>query len=418
MAKERPSEKDQARTQWFRKAHFGMFITWSLYSLTGQGGWEWRRGWINQAEWEAAANRFRPKHFDPAAWAQLAKEAGMKYAVLTTMSHDGFAIFDSPVSDFTSAKTAAGRDVVAEYVRAFRKAGLKVGLYYSLIDWRWPAHRLGPKKDPKGWSKFLDYVHANVRALCTQYGKIDLLWYDGHAGYSAQDWQSAKLNALVRRLQPHILINDRSQTPEDFSTPEQRGGHYLGGRPWELCMTTNDHWPYTRGDHNWKSTRQLLFTLADCAAGGGNLLLNVGPTPDGMIPAPAANRLRQMGEWLRKYGEAIYGTDFCPICQCPYTPKTMKGNKIYLLVKYWSHDGTYHLMDFPQRKAFERWQAMIIPQERPRPGQPEMIKSAYVLPNRERLKVSWKGDGILLSGLPKRAPDPYLSVIVLELRGK
>jgi alpha-L-fucosidase len=409
------------RTRWFREARFGMFIHWNLFSVTGQGGWELRRGWTSRSEWDAAADRFTPRRFDPSSWARLAVEAGMQYAVLTTMSCDGFAIFDSPVSDFTSAKRGARRDFVREYVEAFRAAGLRVGLYYSLTDWMWQAHRVGPAADPEGWRRYVDHIHENVRHLCTAYGPVDILWFDTQGPRTPEDYRARELLDMARSLQPGILINDRSSLPDeaDFVTPEQTVGKYLGGRAWESCITMTDHWPWTQGDRNWRTQRQLFKLLAGCAAGGGNLLLNVGPTPDGFVPAPAVKRLTRIGAWLDRYGGAVYGTDFCPVCRCPYTAKTMKGNRIFLLIDCWPRDGTYHLMDFPHRKDFDLWRGwepLVLPEEsRTGPSALDAVKAVRVLPDGQRLTVEPRGDGVLLRGLPSSPPDEYLSVIAMDL---
>ena len=215
---------------------------------------------IPKAEYAKLADRFRPGKFDAHEWVKIAREAGMRYMVLTTRHHDGFSLFDSQVSDFTSVKTAAKRDFIGEYVEACRNAGMPVGFYYSLLDWRWPAYWDGPKKDPEGWKEVRDYVHSQVRELMTNYGKIDILWYDGSWPHSAEDWEAQKLNEMVRSLQPGIIINNRSGIPGDLETPEQRiQGHE---RPWETCMTMDDlWWGYHPGDANVKSPTQLVRTL-------------------------------------------------------------------------------------------------------------------------------------------------------------
>jgi alpha-L-fucosidase len=209
---------------WFNNARFGMFIHYGLTSLIGRHEWLIKIERMPFDEYRHFADRFKPKKFQPEQWARSAKEAGMKYMVFTTRHHDGYSMFDSKVSDFTSTKTAANRDFVAEYVKACRKYGLKVGLYYSLTDWRWKECLKGTPKTTqhkKVNPEIVEYVHQQVRELCTNYGKIDILWYDGPWPYDLIGWKAKKLNAMVRKLQPGILINDRSGTPEDFDTPEQ-----------------------------------------------------------------------------------------------------------------------------------------------------------------------------------------------------
>ncbi len=396
---------DSGHLKWFAEARFGMFIHWGLYSLLGRGEWVMFQEKISPDEYAPLARRFRPRRFDADAWVRLAKEAGCKYVVLTTRHHDGFCLFDSEVSEFTSVKTAAGRDFVAEYVRACRRAGLKIGLYYSLLDWRFPAYFAGPAKDPVGWQEHVRYSHAQVRELCTKYGKIDLLWYDGawvpwaegdpavnHAP-KGDVWRAAELNAMVRELQPHVVINNRSGTLEDYDTPEQHVQASPSGRCWETCMTMNDHWGYCAGDHNWKTTTQLLHHLVTCAGGGGNLLLNVGPRADGTVPAPSVKRMRELGEWMSRNGPAVYGAGRAPFGGNNLGLTTARGNTVYLHVFYW-----------PGR-------SLKLPGVQPR------VTSARLLATGERLKVDQKGDILHLSGMPQAAPDRRDTVIALRVRG-
>ncbi|MCX8183670.1 MAG: alpha-L-fucosidase, partial [Crenarchaeota archaeon] len=224
----------EKRMSWWVEARFGMFIHWGLYAIPARGEWVMYCERIPKNEYARLAQKFNPKRFDADKWVELAKQAGARYMVLTTRHHDGFCLWDSSVSDFTSVKTAARRDFVAEYVEACRKAGMRIGFYYSLLDWRWPAYWDGPEKNPEGWKEFRNYVHAQVRELLTNYGKIDILWYDGGWPHSPDAWGSEQLNAMVRSLQPEIIINNRSGLPGDFDTPEQR--IEVSHRPWEACM--------------------------------------------------------------------------------------------------------------------------------------------------------------------------------------
>lgn len=382
------------KTDWFNNARFGMFIHWGVYSIPARGEWVMYVERIPAEEYAPFAQKFNPKKYDADEWVGLAKEAGMKYMVLTSRHHDGFSLFDSQVSDFTAPKTAAKRDLITEYVKACRKAGMKIGFYYSLLDWRWPAYFAGPKNDPEGFAKLVEYVHAQVRELCTNYGKIDVLWYDGGWPHDAEAWQSAKLNAMVRQLQPHILINNRSQLPEDFDTPEQHIAASSAGRMWESCMTLNDNWGYSAGDHNWKSTTQLIHNLVSCASGAGNFLLNVGPKSDGTIPGPSIERLKKISAWMKVNGESIYGSERCPFGGGMVGLTTAKGNTVYLHVFRWTGE------------------ELCIP------GVKNKVKSAYLLADGSKAKVSQKNGRLFLTGLPKKAPDPHDSVIVLKLEGK
>ncbi|MBS7609484.1 alpha-L-fucosidase [Candidatus Bathyarchaeota archaeon] len=212
---------NREKGMWFREARFSMFIHWGLYSLLGRGEWVMYLEQMPASEYAKLSRKFNPTKFKAEEWVLYAREARMRYMVLTSRHHDGFSLFDSKVSDYTAPKTAAGRDLVEEFIKACHKAGMRVGLYYSLLDWRWPAYWNGPKKDPEGWSNFLEYVHIQVEEICSNYGRLDILWYDGAWPYAPEDWKSAELNAKVRKLQPEILINNRSRLPEDFDTPEQ-----------------------------------------------------------------------------------------------------------------------------------------------------------------------------------------------------
>jgi len=346
------------------------------------------------SEYEKISWRFSAKNYHPEQWVDLAQEAGMKYMVLTTRQHPGFSLFDSEVSDFTAPKMAAKRDLVAEYVEACRKKGMRIGFYYSLLDWRYSAYFAGPKEDPDGWASFLEYVHTQVRELCTNYGKIDVLWYDGWWPWKAEDWRSSELNAMVRKLQPDIAINNRSGLPEDFDTPEKRIGPSPDpNRMWESCITMNDHWGYSPRDRNWKNVRQLIHVLVWCASRGGNYLLNVGPRADGTIPLMASARLRQIGRWMKLNGESIYGTERCPFTH-EYLPTTAKGNTAYLHMLYW----------WGTRTTVANVKNNVL--------------SARILTTGEKVKFEQKDDRIFLRNLPRKAPDPYDTVIALELDGK
>ncbi|MCS7120212.1 MAG: alpha-L-fucosidase [Candidatus Bathyarchaeota archaeon] len=383
------------RTEWFNQARFGMFIHWGLYSLLARGEWVRYHERIPFSEYRRLASKFNPRRYRPEEWVNLAQEAGMRYMVLTARHHDGFSLFDSKVSDFTAPKTAAKRDLVAEYVEACRKNGMRIGFYYSLLDWRFKAYFEGPQKDPEGWSKFLEYVHTQVKELCTNYGKIDILWYDGAWPWSAEDWRSAELNEMVRRLQPDILINDRSKIPGDFSTPEQRiSPPPEPDRMWETCMTMNDNWGYSAADRNYKSVRRLIMNLVQCAKDGGNYLLNVGPKADGTIPTESITRLKKIGKWMRANGESVYGTERC--CQFSNTVglMTAKGNIAYLHVFRWP--GSKITISCVKNK----------------------VLSAKLLANGEKVKFEQMEDRVTFRNLPKKAPDPLDSVISIEFDGK
>ncbi len=379
------------RLDWWREARFGMFIHWGVYSIPARGEWVMYQERIPKDEYRKFADEFNPANYDPEEWVKLAKRAGMKYMVLTTRHHDGFSLFDSKVSDFTAPKTACGRDLIRKYVDACGKYNMRVGFYFSLLDWRYDAYFLGPKKD--GWKELIDYIHAQVEEIMTNYGKIDVLFYDGGWPYTAEDWESERLNEMVRRLQPEIIINNRSLLPEDYETPEQ----YVPGafpnpnapeRDWETCMTLNDHWGYCEGDHNWKSPQRVIWDLAKCAAGGGNYLLNVGPKPDGTIPEESVKILEEVGKWLEENGESIYGTTRT-VVGFPHGTTTLKGNKLYIHVFYWKSE--FALAPCKMK-----------------------VNKAYFLKSGQEANFKIEGERIVFTNLPSSPPDHLDTVIVLE----
>ncbi len=382
--------------QWFRDAAFGMFIHWGLYAISARGEWVMHQEDIPVEEYAKLARTFNPKHADIEAWVKLAKSAGMQYMVLTTKHHDGFCLFDSKVTDFTTVKTAAGRDFVAEYVAACRKHNMRIGFYFSMPDWRWPVFFTGPDSDPAAWKAYVTFTHAQVRELCTNYGKIDILWYDHMAPrwtsdvHAAKDWQSKKMNAMVRKLQPHILINDRSELPEDFFTSE------MSIRPpqdedrlWEACMTMNTHWGYCRDDRDWKSAKKLVNELTATAAQGGNFLLNAGPRADGSIPAANARILKRIGEWVKVHRDAIHNMRRSDLYGGTYGMAAQKGGKTYLYAHFW-----------PGREL------VIV-------DAPEGFRTARILTTGEKARVEYRDHRLVISGLPAKAPDPLCTVIVL-----
>jgi len=390
------------RLKWFHQARFGMFIHFGLYSLLQRGEWAMFLERIPAAEYGKLAWQFNPHRFDADAWAGLAAEAGMKYMVLTARHHDGFCLYDSRHSDFTSAKSAARRDFVAEYVAAARRAGLRVGLYYSLLDWRFPGY-FEPEKQKRSAAALVRQLHDQVRELMTQYGRIDELWYDGdwvcHGQVQVDKavfWRARELNDMVRRLQPHILINNRSGTQEDLDTPEQHVTASGPGRGWEACMTMGDSvgWGYIRHQPNLKSVPQLLQNLCTCAAGEGNFLLNVGPGPDGSIRREEASRLRAIGRWLQVNGEAIYGSQRAALCG--------GSGHWWILPGVWSRRGRtgyLHLFRYPGT-------TVVCPLVGTRALAAELLGSSA------KLTLRWESNGrLLISGLPARPPHPAVNVL-------
>jgi alpha-L-fucosidase len=404
MAKKNASP---AQNNWFSKARFGMFVHYGLSSLVGRHEWLMKIERMPFEEYRRYADRFTPRNFRPEQWAQLAKAAGMKYMVFTTRHHDGYSLYDSQVSDFTSTKTAARRDFVAEFVKACRKAGLKVGLYYSLTDWRWKECYKGTphvKQHRKINPEIVDYVHAQVRELCTNYGKIDILWYDGPWPYDAIGWQSKKLNAMARKLQPGIMINDRAETPEDFSTPEQQVTGAGPGRMWEANMTLNANWFWNSHDKYWKSPGDVIGYLILCACGAGNFMLDIGPRPDGAFPQQAVTRLKEIGKWVKINGEAIHGSEPSPFMWQSCGLTTVKGNRIYF------HPGLVTATSFhPDARP---WSEVAIG------GVKNRLRSATDLGTGKKINFTQQGDRIILKGLPTKRSGPCNNAVRLDVVGK
>ncbi|MEA3408043.1 MAG: alpha-L-fucosidase [Chloroflexota bacterium] len=379
--------------RWWQEARYGMFIHWGVYAVPARGEWVMYQEHIPRDEYAEFAKQFKPGSYDADEWVALAQEAGMRYMVLTTRHHDGFSLFDSQVSDFTAPKTAAGRDLIREYVEACHRGGMRVGFYYSLLDWRRPAYFRGPEEDPEGWEELVDYVHAQVRELCTNYGKVDIMWYDGGWPYTAEDWRSKELNAMVRELQPEIIINNRSLLPEDFDTPEQHVRPSDPERPWETCMTLNDSWGYNASDDNWKEPGQVIQYLVRCVGGGGNFLLNVGPKADGTIPGASANILRKVGQWLDRNQGAIYGAGRSPF-RTSTGLSTVKGNTVYMHIFRWP-GGEIHFGGIKNR-----------------------VRSVSLLDGGKSLNFEQEGDRVTVKGLSRWDRDKWDTVIVLELEGE
>lgn len=295
--------------EWWREARFGMFVHYGLYSQLGRNEWVMTLENIPIPEYEKLADTFAPRPGAPREWAALAKKAGMKYMVMTTRHHEGFSLWDSKANPYNSVNYGPKRDIVREFVDACREFDLGIGFYSSLMDWHHPdGWRCA--FDSEARTRFNRYIRDLNTELLTNYGKIDILWYDvAMPMESWEGWNSVELNQQMRALQPDIIINDRSRLPEDFGTPEE---HVTAGdRDWEACMTFNGiSWGYVDGDrasaHSYNAQR-IIKMLSTCASGGGNLLLNIGPTPDGSVPQEAVEPLTTVGGWLAENGAAVYG---------------------------------------------------------------------------------------------------------------
>lgn len=336
--------------RWWRDAKFGMFIHWGLYAIPARGEWVMHSEGIRAEEYAKLADEFVPKRFDAGAWARAAKDAGMRYMVMVARHHDGFALWDSPASyrDFTSVRTAAKRDFVKEYVEACRAAGLKAGLYYSPLDWRFPGY-FKPRELPDNAALLKKQGYGQVEELMSRYGRIDILWYDGgwlaHTGTDADAawfWEPVKLNTMVRSRQPKVVINPRSGWEGDFQCDE--GGHDIRGPivedPWEKCLNLNETaWGFTE-KQSLMGLERAVDMIVNVIVRGGNVLLNVGPDRDGVIPPAHVARLKEIGDWMNARAESIYGTR-----AGPFQPvdgvygSTCRDGTIYVHVFRWPEDG-------------------------------------------------------------------------------
>jgi alpha-L-fucosidase len=338
----------QATLDWWQGARFGMFIHWGPISLLGREiswsrgdrperkevgssnrdypGWDLYKGIIPPKVYDNLYKSFYPSAFDASEWVDIAQAAGMKYLVFTCKHHDGFCNFDSKLTDhkITSPESPFRRDIVKEIADACHRQGMPLGLYYSQPDWHHPDYLTDRHE------RYVEYLHGQVRELCTNYGEVKTIWFDG-LGHSKEDWNAEKLFDMIRSLQPGILINDRAGLAGDYYTPEQRVGSFDRDRPWESCITIGDNWNWRTND-NIKSLKDCLRALLGSVGGDGNLLFNVGPMPTGAIEPRQVDRLKEMGDWLSDYGDSVYETRGGPCKPGPWGVSTHKDDIIYLHV--------------------------------------------------------------------------------------
>ena len=342
-----------SRMDWWTQARFGMFIHWGVHTIIARDIWNMEHEAIPPAEYRELGKKFRPPAGCARAWARLARQAGQKYMVLTSKNHDGYCLFDTKTTDFCATKQACGRDLVAEFVEAARAEGRRVGLYFSMMDWIHPDG-IRCAVDEAARRRFVDYIHAQVHEICSNYGKLDILWWDGPWPLNAAEWEAEKLEKHVRELQPDIIINDRGAQKGDFSTSEQKIEPAKEGRPWEACMTTNGSWGYFAADENFKPPESLISNLITCARGGGNLILNIGPRSDGSVPEGSVRSLERVGQWMSENGEAIYGSELCKVTRSNYVNFTRRGNTLYIHVTRWVGP-VITLSRFTSRVKSARW---------------------------------------------------------------
>jgi alpha-L-fucosidase len=420
---ETPAQRDK-RMQWFREARFGMFIHWGLYAIPagewngkpvgGLGEWIMHQAKIPVAEYEPLVKQFNPVRFSAREWVRIARDAGMKYIVITSKHHDGFCLFDAKNSDYDVMATPFRRDILRELAAECKRAGIRLCFYHSIMDWHHPDYLPRRPWDPRpgvqaDFSRYVAYMKEQLAQLVKDYGPLGILWFDGEWESTWTHDMGKDLYAYVRSLQPSIIINNRvdkgrrgmqgMSSPEfagDYGTPEQEvPPEGLPGVDWESCITMNDTWGFKKNDHNWKSAPDLIRTLVDIASKGGNLLLNVGPTAEGLIPEPSVERLAAMGRWMKVNGQSIYGTTASRIGKPAWGRSTTKGSRIYLHVFDWPEDGVLRVE-----------------------GLPAPVRAARLLAwPKAKLRFSGNGNTCTLE-LPAQPPDAVDSVIALDMVSK
>ncbi|MDX2267119.1 MAG: alpha-L-fucosidase [Bryobacter sp.] len=411
----RPPLDDEARLKWFTDAKFGVFIHWGPYSVIGRHEWARHRFQIPQAEYDKYARAFNPEKFNADEWMGLFDRAGAKYVVITSKHHDGFSIWRSKVSDYDMEISPYKGDPLKDLAAAARKRDLRFGFYHSIMDWHHPAYRprrAWEAKNPKEGGNnglYVDFMKEQLRELLTGYGDVAVIWFDGEWEHTlAELKRDDEVYDFIRLLQPNTLINDRLYERKpgsrgDFGTPEQfvpaTGVKDPSGRDalWESCVTINmDSWGYNKYETEFKTERDLIRMLVEVVSKGGNLLLNVGPKPDGTIQTEFVTRLEAMGQWLKANGESIYGTKASPFARLPFFGRaTQKGNLLYLNVFAWPTDGQLRV-----------------------PGLKNLVNRAYLLADADKKPLKWRRDGAdILLDIPAEAPDDRSSVVVMQLDG-
>lgn len=422
-----------ADTTWFTQDRFGLFIHWGIYSVAARHEWVKMREMIHDDDYQKYFDYFDPDLYNPEAWAKEAANAGMKYMVITTKHHDGFCLWDSALTDYKATNTPAGRDLLTPMVDAFRAQGMKVGFYHSLLDWHHPEYSvdgLHPMRENLAFreaakdrdiSKYREYLHGQTRELLTQFGKLDVMWFDfsySHMdfdwskGKGQDDWGSEELLAMVRELQPGIIVNDRLEIGGDLTTPEQyqpREGMTVDGQPvlWEACQTLNGSWGYHRDNLDWKSPEMLVQMLVDTVSKDGNLLLNVGPNGRGEFEPKSNESLRAIGEWMRLHNRAIYGCGPCTedLVAPPDCRLTQNGKRLYL-----------HLFNWPFRHVHLDGMAGRVAYAQLLNDASEVFITEYD-PEVLEGTITAKGkEGMITLELPVQKPDVLVPVVELFLK--
>ena len=418
-------------SSWFVHDRFGLFIHWGIYAAAARHEWVKQRERIPDEDYQAYFDHFYPDLYDPREWASLARAAGMRYAVITSKHHDGFCLWDSALTDYKATRTPWGQDLLRPWVAAFRAEGLKLGFYHSLIDWhhpQFPVDGLHPMRDDEAYraahadrdmAQYRAYLHGQTRELLTQFGKLDIMWFDfsysnrdygWSRGKGKADWDSERLLQMTRELQPGILVNDRLELAGDIKTPEEyqpRGWMEVAGQRvvWEACQTLNGSWGYYRDKLDWRSSGEIIRTLIDTVSKGGNLLLNVGPTARGLFEPKAVERLRDIGAWMRLHGRAVYGCTASEFTPPPDCRLTQNGDRLYLHIFAWPYKHI-HLDGLADRVEY----AQLL-------NDASEIKRRVVDPHAQAQNTTMRGTpGTLTLELPAEKPPVEVPVIELFLK--
>ena len=407
-----PDSLKEKRMQWFADAKLGIFIHWGIYAVDGIGeSWSFHNGQISYDDYMKQLKGFTGSKYDPVAWARLFKESGARYAVLTSKHHDGVALWDTRLSDLNVVKkTPAGRDLLTPYCNALRKEGLKVGLYFSHLDWSHPDYpnftgtekRYDIEKDPERWARFLKFQRGQIQEIATQF-RPDLFWFDGDWEFSAEQWKAKETRELIAQWLPKAIVNSRINGYGDYDTPEQ-GVPIMKpqSRWWELCMTMNDNWGYQWNDHNFKTPNQVIRIFVDCISMGGNVLLDIGPKPDGTIPPEEVTVLKELGRWTKKHKEAIYGTQAGIPKDYFYGPSSLSRDSTTLYLFLTSKPVGPLAIKGLNNKINRAWVV----------GKGTKLKSEIFM------KQSWSPvPGIAYITVPAETLDPQVTVVALQLDG-